>query len=87
MLATSWVRELKVMDALSTDVECYRALACPSLMLMGSRSPEHPLLDSSRALAKALPGVRVVTLEGLDHVAMRTGPELVAHFIAEFFAQ
>ena len=83
-LAKSWIRELKAMDALSTDVECYRALACPSMLLVGSLSPQHPMLDASRALAKVLPGVRVEWLQGQGHVAMRMAPELVARLTSEF---
>jgi pimeloyl-ACP methyl ester carboxylesterase len=86
-LAKSWIRELEAMDALSTDVERYSALACPSMLLVGSLSPRHPMLDASRALAEALPGVRVEWLQGQGHVAMRIVPELVARLISEFLAE
>jgi pimeloyl-ACP methyl ester carboxylesterase len=85
-LAVSWVRELEAIDNLSPDLERYSTLACPSMMLMGSLSPEHPLQNSSRALAKVLPGVLVVKLEGYDHMAMRTNPELISRLVTEFFA-
>jgi pimeloyl-ACP methyl ester carboxylesterase len=82
-LAPSWIRELEVMDGLSPSVERYRALPCPVLLLEGSESPEHPLKDAARALA-TLPNVRLKTLPGHDHVAMRTAPALVASAIASF---
>ena len=41
----------------------------------GSRSPEHPMLDASRALAEVLPGVRVEWLAGQGHGAMRASAE------------
>jgi pimeloyl-ACP methyl ester carboxylesterase len=85
-LAKSWIRELEVMDAASQDVECYRALSCPSMLLMGSLSPEHPMLDASRALAEVLPGVRVEWLAGQGHGAMRAAPAKVAHLIRDFLA-
>ncbi|MGA7831704.1 MAG: alpha/beta hydrolase [Terracidiphilus sp.] len=83
-LAKSWIRELEVMDAQSPDVEVYRSLSCPSMLLIGSHSPEHPMLDASRALAEVLPGVRVEWLAGQGHGAMRRTPALVARLIREF---
>ncbi len=84
VLAKSWIRELIEMDAHSPDVEPYRALACPSLLLAGSLSPEHPMLDAARALAGVLPGVRFEWLPGQGHGAMRAAPEMVARLIGEF---
>lgn len=84
VLAKSWIRELVEMDAHSADVEPYRALCCPSLLLAGSLSPEHPMLDAARALAGVLPGVRFEWLPGQGHVAMRAAPEMVARLIGEF---
>jgi pimeloyl-ACP methyl ester carboxylesterase len=84
VLAKSWIRELQEMDAHSPDVEPYRALACPSLLLAGSLSPEHPMLDAARALAGVLPGVRFEWLEGQGHGATRAAPTMVAGLIGEF---
>jgi pimeloyl-ACP methyl ester carboxylesterase len=86
-LAKSWINELEAMDALSPNVEHYRALSCPSMLLVGSVSPEHPMLDASRALAKVLPGVRVEALPGQGHGAMRAAPEMVARLIRDFLAE
>ena len=85
-LAPGWVRELEVMDGLSGDVERYRSLGCPAMLLVGSESPEHPLKDASRALMGVLRGARVEILAGEGHVAMRTAPELLARLIGEFLA-
>jgi pimeloyl-ACP methyl ester carboxylesterase len=86
-MAKSWIRELEAMDALSTDMEPFRALPCPSMLLVGDQSPEHPMLDSSRALAEVLPGVRVEWLAGQGHGAMRMAPEMVARRIRDFLAE
>jgi pimeloyl-ACP methyl ester carboxylesterase len=85
-MAASWIREMEAMDALSPDVECYRALACPTLMLVGSLSPEHPMQDCTRALAKVLPHVRVEVLAGQNHMGMRMAPAVVARLIGDFLA-
>lgn len=87
VLAKSWIRELEEMDAQSPDLTHYRAITCPSLLLVGSISPEHPMLDAARALARVLPDVRVEWLPGQNHVAMRVAPEMVAHPIGEFLAE
>jgi pimeloyl-ACP methyl ester carboxylesterase len=86
-MARSWIRELEVMDAQSADVEHYRQLSCPSMLLMGEVSPEHPMLDAARALARVLPGVRVERLAGQGHGAMRAAPEMVARLIGEFLVE
>jgi pimeloyl-ACP methyl ester carboxylesterase len=87
VLAKSWIRELEAMDAQSPDLTHYRTLSCPSMLLVGSLSPEHPMLDAARALAGVLPGVRVEWLSGQGHGAMRAAPEMVAHLIREFLAE
>jgi len=83
-LAKSWIRELEAIGALSKDVEHYRALPCPSMLLIGSLSPRHPMQRASLALAEVLPNVRVEWLPGQGHTAMRTAPEMVAPLIREF---
>ena len=86
-LAPAWVRELVAVDSLPRNVECYRAVSCPVLMLVGENSPEHPLRDAYAPLRQALPNVRVELLRGLDHSAMRRAPQVVARFIGEFFGE
>jgi pimeloyl-ACP methyl ester carboxylesterase len=83
-MAKSWIRELEAMDVMSPDMEPYRSLSCPSMLLVGELSPEHPMLDASRALAGVLPGVRVEHLPGQGHGAMRGAPDRVARLIGEF---
>jgi pimeloyl-ACP methyl ester carboxylesterase len=85
-MARSWIRELVAMDALSSEVEEYRALSCPSMLLVGELSPEHPMLDAARALTDVLPAIRVEVLKGQGHGAMRGAPDKVARLIREFLA-
>jgi pimeloyl-ACP methyl ester carboxylesterase len=86
VMAKSWIRELEAMDAQSPDLTRFRALACPSMLLVGGVSPEHPMLDAARALANILPGVRVESLPGQGHSAMRDAPEMVVRLIRDFLA-
>lgn len=87
ILAPSWINELRAMDSRPRSVEHYRALTCPTLLLNGSVSPEHPMQDASRALAETLPNVRVETLIGQGHMALRDAPQMVARLIADFLAE
>jgi pimeloyl-ACP methyl ester carboxylesterase len=87
VMAKSWIRELEAMDAQSPDLTRFGALACPSMLLVGGVSPEHPMLDAARILAKVLPGARVESLPGQGHSAMRDAPEMVAGLIRDFLAE
>jgi pimeloyl-ACP methyl ester carboxylesterase len=84
-LAPTWIRELEVMDSLSPNVDRFRDLSCPTLLVEGSESPEHPLKDAARALA-TLPHVNLETLAGHGHSGLRTAPALVASLVSRFLA-
>lgn len=83
-LVPSWPRELQAMDGLDSSVERYGAITCPTLLLLGTRSAPHPFRHATAALSAILPDVRVASLEGQSHMAMRAGKELVAHEISQF---
>ena len=71
-------------DALPASCERYGAIACPTLMLTGSLNVEHRLQGVWRALAQALPNVRVELLTDQGHFALREAPEMVARLMADF---
>lgn len=73
------VRERLVDPPYPFDPGRFASLSVPTLLLAGGDSPEF-LRASTAALAAAIPGVRVVTLEGEAHVAMDTAPD---RFVAE----
>lgn len=85
-LAPTWTRELLAMDAMPTTVEPFRAIDCPVLFLLGTLSTEHPMQNTTRALAAALPDARIASLEGQDHLGLRGAPDQVARHIAAFLA-
>ena len=86
-LVKSWTRELEVMDALGDDLSAFRQFPTPTLLLRGSESRENPFQSTTRALQRTLPHVRVSTLHGQSHFAMRLAPELVAQRIAQFVSE
>jgi pimeloyl-ACP methyl ester carboxylesterase len=86
-LVPTWVRELEAIDALGTAISHYAAITCPTMLLVGDQSAEHPLKDASAALARILPKAQVVPLESQGHMAMRMAPQLLAEKIAEFLSE
>jgi pimeloyl-ACP methyl ester carboxylesterase len=84
LLAVSWERELHVLDTLDQTVDRFSAITCPVLMMVGELSPAHPMHDASRALAQVLPSVKVETIRGHGHMAMRDAPDVVARLIENF---
>lgn len=82
----AWVHELRAMDALPYDVSPYADIACPTLLLLGSESADHPFHRATAALHGALPHVQLIGLDGLNHMALRSARELLARHIGKFLA-
>jgi pimeloyl-ACP methyl ester carboxylesterase len=85
-LAHTWAREVEAVEQHGPSLERYRALRVPTLLLLGTLSAEHPLKDTTRALAMALPDARIVDLPGQGHLANLRAPALVADVIRRFLA-
>ena len=68
-----------------TDAEL-RALSAPVLIIEGDQSPEL-LRGICRRLHAAIPGSRLVTIEGHGHGAPSTAPERVAQEMEAFIAE
>lgn len=62
------------------DPARFASLRVPTLLLVGSESPMF-LRRSTDLVAAALPDVRVHTLEGQQHVAIDTAPDLLARTV------
>ena len=86
-MVPSWPRELEAMDSLAGDVDAYVAITCPTLLLLGTESAEHPFRHAIAALSKKMPNVRTVNLKGQSHMAMRSAQNLLAEQISEFIAE
>jgi pimeloyl-ACP methyl ester carboxylesterase len=76
-------RELRAVSGYRFDPAAFAGLAVPVLLVQGGDSPAF-LQESSRAGAAALPSARLVVLDGQQHVAMDTAPELFARTVLEF---
>lgn len=79
--------DLEALITLDGDPQHYRAIALDTLLLVGEQSAEHPLRDSSAALAQILPHARTVPLPGQGHSAQVSAPQLIAEALLPFFGQ
>ena len=76
-------RELRAELAFRLDRDALAMLATPTLMLLGSESPEWAR-RSTEAYSEALPHAELRILEGHGHGANTSGPELLAAEVARF---
>jgi pimeloyl-ACP methyl ester carboxylesterase len=77
------VRERLVRPPYRFDPQRFAGLSVPTLLVAGGDSAPF-LQESTAALAAALPGARVVTLEGQQHFAMDSVPERFAAEVLGF---
>jgi pimeloyl-ACP methyl ester carboxylesterase len=77
------VREIRAHNAYRLRPERFTSLTVPTLLLLGSDSPPSEA-ESTREIAAAIPGARVMTMPGQGHVAMLTAPELFAAEVLDF---
>ena len=73
-------RELRAVEAYRFDAECFRALTVPTVLLDGDQSPDEIRLGV-RLLDEVVPDSRLVTMPGVGHEAVETGPELFAETV------
>ena len=76
-------RELRAELAFGLDPAALAQIASPTLMLLGSESPEWAR-RSTDAYSQAIPHAEVRILEGHGHNATTSGPELLAAEMARF---
>jgi pimeloyl-ACP methyl ester carboxylesterase len=77
------VRELRAHDAYDLQPDRFRGTTVPTLLLVGSDSPQAEK-ESTERVAAALPRAAVKTMAGQGHVAMLTGPGVFADEVLGF---
>lgn len=70
-------RELRSVQGLAFDARRYAAIDVPTFLLVGTLTPAE-LRVGAGLVRDAVPGSRVVTMEGVDHEAVTTGPDVLA---------
>ena len=73
-------RELRAVEAYRFDAERFRALTVPTVLLDGDQSPDEIRLGV-RLLDEVVPDSRLVTMPGVGHEAVETGPEIFAETV------
>lgn len=81
-LVPGQIADNRAIDELGNRLTAYAAIATPTVLLSGDRSPAH-LIARIDALAAALPNAERVTLPGRDHSAHLKAPDEVARVIAD----
>ncbi len=77
------VREIQAAYEQKFDPERYEDLTTPTLLLLGSESPD--VFRTSMAMVKsALPNSQIAVLPGQRHAAMDTGPEIFTREVIRF---
>lgn len=76
-------RELRSIERYAFTPQRFDALKIPVLLLLGGESPPRRHLIAER-LHQALPCSRISILQGQQHSAMRTAPDLFVHEVVSF---
>ncbi len=84
-LANTIPREMRVDDLYRFDADRFRTLFTPTLLLIGGDSSPF-FVAATHAVDAALPASRVVVLEGQQHVAMDTAPDLFTREVLRFLS-
>jgi len=79
------VIEWKALMQEDLDLERYRDISVPTLMLAGTVTEEHPSF-ATQALDDLLPDTRIAMLEGEGHTANLSSPGMVSEKIDEFIS-
>ena len=82
-MAPSLLRELRAVDQFGGDLDRFRAIRIPVLLIVGTISPTW-LRNVSSRLEAVLPDAAVAEIQGQAHDAHLFGPEAIAGKIAQF---
>jgi pimeloyl-ACP methyl ester carboxylesterase len=78
-------RELRAEVRFAFDAERFKDMHTPTLLLLGGDSP--PVVrESAEAVHAALPNSRIAVMQGQQHIAMYTGPDLFLREVLRFLA-
>jgi pimeloyl-ACP methyl ester carboxylesterase len=79
-------RELRAFGAEAFDPEAAAGIRVPTLLLVGSDSPDQIKADPE-IVAAALPDARIQVLDGQAHIAHLTGPRSLADAVLSFLRE
>jgi pimeloyl-ACP methyl ester carboxylesterase len=79
-------RELRGVEAYRFDPERFRGLSVPTVLLEGDQSPA-AFRIGVRMVDEVLPDSRLVTMPGVGHEAVETGPEVLVATVLDALAR
>jgi pimeloyl-ACP methyl ester carboxylesterase len=79
-------RETRAPDSYRFEPARFERMTTPTLLLTGGESPQW-FTDAVEAINDALPDGRIVVLEGQEHVAMNTAPDLFVDAVLAFVGE
>jgi pimeloyl-ACP methyl ester carboxylesterase len=79
----AWLREFPEINRLGPDVERYRAITVPTLLIYGGETQEHHRL-AVETLAQTLPNAEVAAFAGYAHDVPTAGASEVAAAVLDF---
>lgn len=79
-------RELRATENFSLAAAHPERISVPTLLLHGGDSPDFFKAPMAR-LAAAIPHAKAIALEGHQHVAMDTAPEMLVEIVSEFWTE
>ena len=85
-LTPTWMREMEQLDRLESSPDRYKQLSMPTLLLVGTATAAHHQVAST-ALAKTLPNVQTVHLQGQGHRAHLMASDIFAKEVSNFLLQ
>ena len=77
-------RELRVVESFDPGALPLERISIPTLLLHGSDSPDF-LINSMHKLASLMPHAKHIALDGQQHVAMDTAPQMLADTVLAFW--
>jgi pimeloyl-ACP methyl ester carboxylesterase len=81
--ASTVPREIRAMERYEFEPERFGRMATPTLLLVGEDSPPREI-ENATAVAEALTDARVVVLQGQQHLAMYTAPDVFVREVVRF---
>ncbi len=85
-IAHTVVYEVRAVNEYVFDPERFRNLKTPTLLLLGSESPQF-LTTATESVDAALPQGRLLVLSGQGHLAMDTDPDLFLREVVSFLTE
>lgn len=77
------IREIRAVDSYEFDSTRYEGWTTPTLLLLGSDSPNYATREAE-ALLNAIPGSQLAIMPGQQHAAMDTGAEIFLQEVLGF---